>query len=118
MPPPTTSGYASSDFNAPQRKRLSFDPTINAGHVLTALITLVSAFSAGMAAWSSLKSDQAMQDKRTTLLESRIDAMGRLQEQRDSQQDLLVREAVVSIRESVAELRGDMKQVLKERSQR
>lgn len=104
----TPSGYPSPDYAGQSHKRrLSFDPTINAGHVLTAVVTLASALAAGMAAFQSL-------DKRTSAVELKLDAMQESQKQRDAQQDLLVREAVVSIRESVSELRGDVKQLVRE----
>lgn len=90
------------------RKRLSFDPTINAGHILTALVTLVSAFSAILALWNSVQSTQAAHDKRITLVETQMAATSKLQETRDANQDIIVRESLVSIKESIADLKRNL----------
>lgn len=76
---------------ARRQKRLTFDPTINAGHVLT-FITLVVA---GFGAWS-------LMDKRVTVLER--DAQH--QAQRDSGQDAAIREKFEAIKESLNELKA------------
>lgn len=77
-----------------RRKRLSFDPTINAGHVLT-FVTLVVA---GFGAWS-------MMDKRVTVLEeAKV-----YQRERDGSQDAAIKEKFDQIKESLAELKQEIR---------
>lgn len=51
----------------PTRKHLTFDPTINLGHVLTALAML----SAGFGAYSALDRRLAIQEEKASHLEAR-----------------------------------------------
>jgi hypothetical protein len=84
------------------RKKLSFDPTINAGHVLTAVITLAGALSAGMAAWSSI-------DKRLNAIEMDQRYGRELQSQKDANQDIAIRESMVRTQELISHIRSDIK---------
>jgi hypothetical protein len=70
-------------------KRITFDPTINLGHVLTAAGFLV----AGFGAYSNL-------DKRLTL-----------QEEKTSAAEVRTREQQTSMKESLQEIRSDVKEV-------
>lgn len=90
------------------RKRIVFDPVINAGHVMTALVTLVSAFGAILAMWNSVQAQLATNDKRLSLVENRVQSTAQLQEARDASQDVLVRESIVGIRESIADLKRSL----------
>lgn len=85
-----------------QRKRLTFDPTINAGHVLT-FVTLVIA---GFTSWSLL-------DKRLTVVEQ----AQLFQRERDQHQDAQVantfgefKGTLTEIKRSVEEIRRDQLQ--------
>lgn len=71
-------------------KRLTFDPTINAGHVLT----FVMGVALGFGAWSSM-------DKRVVVLEE----ARTYQKQRDDSQDSAIGEKLTEVRDSVRELR-------------
>jgi hypothetical protein len=84
------------------RKKLSFDPTINAGHVLTAVITLAGALSAGMAAWTSI-------DKRLNAIEMDQRYGRELQSQKDANQDIAIRESMVRTQELISHIRSDIK---------
>lgn len=77
-----------------KRKRLSFDPTINAGHILT----FISLVIAGLAAWSTI-------DKRLTVLER--DSVH--QQSRDASQDQAIREKFEQIKESLNELKQEIR---------
>lgn len=79
-----------TDGTTAQRKRVSFDPTINLGHVLTAAAMLAT----GFAAWSAL-------DKRITTVEVESKIVREAQSARDGEQDLRLRESVVTIKESI-----------------
>lgn len=83
--------------NQPQpQKRLVFDPTINAGHILTSVI-FVSGLFVG---WSAL-------DKRVVALEE-----GRkTQEQVDRHQDQLQNQNMTQIRESLHEIKRSVEKV-------
>lgn len=81
-----------------KRKRLSFDPTINAGHVLT----FISLVVAGFAAWSTI-------DKRLTVLER--DSVH--QQSRDSSQDQAIREKFEQIKESLNDLKQELRRQAK-----
>lgn len=81
-----------------KRKRLSFDPTINAGHVLT----FISLVVAGFAAWSTI-------DKRLTVLER--DSVH--QQSRDMSQDQAIREKFEQIKESLNDLKQELRRQAK-----
>ena len=90
-----------STEDEPRSKRLTFEPTINAGHLLTFIGMAVSVF----VGWSML-------DKRVVVLEeAKI-----YQVRRDDQQDTLIsekladiRDAIKDVRRGVDELRRDQK---------
>lgn len=77
----------------PQGGRLKFDPTINAGH----LLTFAGFIIAGFAGWTTL-------DKRVVVLEEQRKS----QEMRDSSQDSRSSEKFGEIRETM----GDIKRTL------
>ena len=80
------------------RKRLTFDPTINAGHILT-FVTLLAAMVVG---WNTL-------DKRVVVLEE----AKTYQRERDNAQDSAIAEKLVDIKETLRDVkRGveDLKQ--------
>lgn len=78
------------------KRGLSFDPTINAGH----LLTFAGFLLAGFAGWTTL-------DKRVVVLEE-----GRKgQEQVDRHQDLTNRETMAQIRESLTEIKRNVEKL-------
>lgn len=79
-----------TDSNSPLTRRLTFDPTINAGHVLSfiGMLTLV------VGGWVTL-------DKRVVVLEENK----RYQEQRDNTQDAILNAQLADIKEAVREVR-------------
>ena len=79
-----------SELGEPRRKRLTFDPTINAGHLLTFAGMAISLF----VGWSML-------DKRVVVLEeAKV-----YQTRRDDQQDVIISDKLVEIREAVKDVR-------------
>lgn len=84
---------------APPRNGLKFDPTINAGHILT----FVGFLLAGFVGWTTL-------DKRVVVLEQERARQNTV----DQHQDTLHRSQMDAVRESLA----DIKQGIKELSQR
>lgn len=78
------------------KRRLHFDPTINAGHLLTAVVILV----AGFGAWSTL-------DKRVVVLEEQR----KTQEQIDRHQDQTSQQNMQQIRESLAEIKRNVERI-------
>lgn len=90
MAPPTDWPSSGNEGTHPTKRKVSFDPTINLGHILTALAMLL----AGFAAWSAL-------DKRVTAVEVESRIVREAQGQRDSEQDIRLRESVVTIKESI-----------------
>lgn len=81
-------------LDGPRKRRLSFDPTINAGHILT-FVTLIVA---GFGAWS-------LMDKRVTVLEEAKS----YQRERDTSQDAAIREKFDQIKESLNELKQELR---------
>lgn len=80
----------------PRRKRITFDPTINAGHILTSVIFVAGLF----VGWTAL-------DKRVVALEE-----GRKgQEQVDRHQDQMQSQNMVQIRESLSEIKRSVEKV-------
>jgi hypothetical protein len=73
----------------PQRKRLSFDPTINLGHVLTGIMML----GAGFGAYSTLDRRLAVQEEKTSAI------VLRQQEQQ------------AQVKDSLQEIKSDVKDV-------
>lgn len=80
----------------PHRKRLHFDGTINAGHVLQ----LVGMLILGFGAWASM-------DKRVTVLE----VAKTHQEKRDDTQDRAIEEKLGDIKEAVREVKRGVEQI-------
>lgn len=78
------------------RKRLTFDPTINAGHVLTFVGFILSM----MVGWSVL-------DKRVVVLEE----ARKTQAQLDQHQDAIQRASQDSVRESLAEIKQGIREL-------
>jgi Tfp pilus assembly protein PilO len=79
-----------------KQRRLHFDPTINAGHLLTAVVMLV----AGFGAWSTL-------DKRVVVLEEQR----KTQEQIDRHQDQTSQQNMQQIRESLVEIKRNVERI-------
>jgi len=86
----------------PRRKRLTFDPTINAGH----LLTFVSLLGAMVVGWNTL-------DKRVVVLEE----AKTYQRERDNAQDTAIAEKLVDIKETLREVKRGVDD-LKQRSPR
>ncbi len=77
-------------------KRIRFDPTINAGHILTSFIIVSGVFIG----WTEL-------DKRVVILEE-----GRkTQQQVDSHQDQVLNQQMFQIRESLTEIKQNVQRV-------
>lgn len=81
---------------AEERKRLTFDPTINAGHILTFVGFLLS-MAVG---WNIL-------DKRVVVLEE----ARKTQAQVDQHQDAMQRSNVDSVRESLQEIKQGVREL-------
>lgn len=79
-----------------KQRRLHFDPTINAGHLLTAVVMLV----AGFGAWSTL-------DKRVVVLEEQR----KTQDQIDRHQDQTSQQNMQQIRESLSEIKRNVERI-------
>jgi uncharacterized membrane protein (DUF106 family) len=81
------------------RKRLHFDPTINAGHLLTFLGML----AALLIGWSTM-------DKRVVVLEE----AKTYQRERNAAQDAAIREMLIEIRQGQMETRRTLDELRKE----
>ena len=81
---------------ADERKRLTFDPTINAGHLLT-FVGFLLTLSVG---WATL-------DKRVVVLEE----ARKTQAQVDQHQDAMQRANVDSVRESLQEIKSGVREL-------
>lgn len=79
-----------------ERKRLTFDPTINAGHIISLLAFLITL----VVGWSTL-------DKRVVVLEEARKAQSQL----DQHQDAMQRANVDSVRESLAEIKAGVREL-------
>lgn len=86
---------------------LRFDPTINAGHVLTFVTTMVAVFIAGVAGWNVM-------DKRVVVLEE----AKAYQVKRDDAQDLAIGEKLTDIKEAVREVRRSVEDLRRDQQQR
>ena len=96
--PQPTKNMADQPSQDHQRKRLTFDPTINAGHLLTFLGLL----AAGVIGWNTL-------DKRVVVLEE----AKTYQRERDQAQDSSIAEKLGDIKETLREVKrgvDDLKQ--------
>jgi hypothetical protein len=78
------------------RKRLTFDPTINAGHIISLLAFLVTL----VIGWSTL-------DKRVVVLEE----ARKTQAQVDQHQDAMQRSNADSVRESLQEIKHGVREL-------
>lgn len=85
-----------SDENTTQSKRIRFDPTINAGHMLTFAGFLITVFLG----WTSL-------DKRVVVLEENRAT----QRQVDLHQNDMQRSEMAQIRESLSEIKRSVERV-------
>lgn len=88
-----------SDFaalEAKKSKRIRFDPTINAGHILTTLVIVSGVFIG----WTEL-------DKRVVSLEEGRKA----QQQVDTHQDQMLNQQMFQIRESLTEIKQNVQRV-------
>lgn len=79
-----------------ERRRLTFDPTINAGHILTFLGFILSM----MVGWSVL-------DKRVVVLEE----ARKTQAQLDQHQDAIQRASQDSVRETLLEIKQGIREL-------
>lgn len=79
-----------------ERKRLTFDPTINAGHIISLLAFLVTL----VIGWSTL-------DKRVVVLEE----ARKTQAQLDQHQDAMQRSNADSVRESLQEIKQGVREL-------
>lgn len=91
----------STDFTPPidqhqPRRRLSFDPTINLGHVLTFVGFLITGFSA----YSAL-------DKRVTVIESQAAAVV----ERGREQDVRLKDSLLDIKSDIKDLQRSVNDV-------
>lgn len=92
------STHMADPTNDHPRRRLTFDPTINAGHILT-FVSLLAALIVG---WNTL-------DKRVVVLEEAKS----YQRERDQAQDTAIAEKLVDIKETLREVKrgvDDLKQ--------
>jgi hypothetical protein len=90
---PKTDFSDSSPTESRARKKMQFDPTINLGHVLTAVTFL----AAGFAAFNTL-------DKRVAVMEVQRQTDRETQAMRDGNQDRLVHESLAVIKESIGRI--------------
>jgi flagellar capping protein FliD len=79
-----------------QNGKLIFDPTINAGHVLTFLGFMIS----GFVAYSTL-------DKRVTVIEQRAGTI----EERADEQDARIKDSLGEIKQDLREVKGAIKEM-------
>jgi hypothetical protein len=86
---------------------LRFDPTVNAGHILTFVATMVTVAVAGATGWNLL-------DKRVVVLEeAKAD-----QAKRDDAQDLAIGEKLTDIKEAVREVRRSVEDLRQDQRHR
>lgn len=85
-----------ADIPPTERRRLTFDPTINAGHIISLLAFLVTL----VIGWSTL-------DKRVVVLEE----ARKTQAQLDQHQDAIQRASNDSVRESLAEIKAGIREL-------
>lgn len=81
---------------ADDRKRLTFDPTVNAGHIISLLAFLITL----VVGWSTL-------DKRVVVLEE----ARKTQAQVDQHQDAMQRSNADSVRESLQEIKQGVREL-------
>lgn len=78
----------------PRSNSLRFDPTINAGHILTFAATMVTVAAALVTSWNIM-------DKRVVVLEE----AKAYQQKRDDSQDLAIGEKLTDIKEALKDVR-------------
>lgn len=86
---------------------LRFDPTINAGHLLTFIASMVTVAVAFITGWNLL-------DKRVVVLEE----AKAYQAKRDDAQDLAIGEKLTDIKEAVREVRRSVEDLRRDQQQR
>jgi hypothetical protein len=89
------------------RKRLTFDPTINAGHILTFITTLVAVSLALFTGWN-------LMDKRVVVLEE----AKTYQAARDKAQDEQIGEKLTDIKDAVKDVRRSVDDLRRDQLQR
>lgn len=92
-----------TDPDAHVKRRLTFDPTINAGHILT-FVSLLAALVVG---WNTL-------DKRVVVLEEAKN----YQRERDNAQDAAITDKLVEIREGIKDIRRSVDDLRKSQERR
>jgi hypothetical protein len=93
------SDYTGPDRRRPQHRGWRFDPTVNAGHVITFLGMAAAVFIA----WANL-------DKRVLVLEER----GSYQKLRDDTQDQAVTQQLVEIKSAIGDVRRGVDDIRRE----
>ena len=102
MSPQHHDDSADSDYTEHDRRRhrgLHFDPTVNAGHILTFLGISIALF----VAWTNL-------DKRVVVLEER----GSYQKLRDDTQDQALSQQLVEIKDALRDVRRGVDDIRRE----
>lgn len=89
------------------RRRVTFDPTVNLGHLLTFAGFLIS----GFAAYTTV-------DRRITVLEVAQSAGAIAQRERDAVQDQRTRDAVDAVKESTIRIERAVDELRRDRNQR
>ncbi len=97
------STHMADPTNDHPRRRLTFDPTINAGHILT-FVSLLAALIVG---WNTL-------DKRVVVLEEAKS----YQRERDQAQDTAIAEKLVDIKETLREVKRGVDDLKQQRQQK
>ena len=88
------------------RKRLTFDPTINAGHILTMTVSLITTTAFLVTGWN-------LMDKRVLVLEQ----ADSYQSKRDDQQDAQMTERLRDIRDTLKELKDGVNEIRRDQQQ-
>ena len=91
-----------SDEPEAHPRRVTFDPTINLGHILT----FVSLVVAGFASWSALNT------RLSVLEDARI-----VQSARDASQDVLIKERIAEVLAAVNKVDARVERAVSERKQ-
>lgn len=95
-----------NDSNKTPRQGLRFDPTINAGHILTFITTMVVMAVAGITGWNVM-------DKRVVVLEE----AKTYQVKRDDAQDLAIGEKLTDIKDAVKDVRRSLDDLRRDNQQ-
>lgn len=97
--PPEDSDLDYTEHDRRKHRGLHFDPTINAGHILTFLGMSIALFTA----WTNL-------DKRVVVLEER----GSYQKLRDDTQDQALTQQLVEIKDAIRDVRRGVEDIRRE----